>query len=254
MSSTRAAISTRLALFSFNFSPGACLSMAIHRLRWFSPLDGGSTGSASRGARAQYPDILAGSHCAPIERCFGSFFECERILLGSGGSLVRTMWRQLEGGIPCAFCGAPIPPTQRFCGACGVAVASMRNSVIPSIRPMSERAGPPETQSRTIHARSRQEARVVDAPVCRRERDLAWLEGRRTEAKAAFGVLLVGDSGIGKTRLVGEFLEIARAAGDVVVQTGPDPSWREWLLRASPCHRTARTAPDDGGGSRTGWA
>jgi serine/threonine-protein kinase len=155
-------------------------------------------------------------------------------------------------GIPCAFCGAPIPPTQRFCGACGVAVASMRNSVIPSIRPMSERAGPPgdsiPDDPRPVRAKKPASWML---PFVGRERDLAWLEGRRTEAKAAFGVLLVGDSGIGKTRLVGEFLEIARAAGDVVVQTGPDPSWAGvgyYALRRA----IVRLAllPDDGGGSR----
>jgi serine/threonine-protein kinase len=71
-------------------------------------------------------------------------------------------------------------------------------------------------------------------PFIGREEDLAWLESRRSEARSLTGARVVGDMGIGKTRLVREFLETASAAGDVVVQTGPDPAWAEvggWALK-----------------------
>src|SRR5262249_58322665 len=38
---------------------------------------------------------------------------------------------------------------------------------------------------------------------------------------------MVGDHGVGKPRLLKEFLRMAAAAGDIVVQTGPDPWWAE---------------------------
>ncbi|MGH7272654.1 MAG: AAA family ATPase [Polyangiaceae bacterium] len=67
-----------------------------------------------------------------------------------------------------------------------------------------------------------------------RNEDLAWLEGRRADARSLTGARLIGEVGVGKTRLIREFLEFASSAGDVVVQTGPDPAWAEvgcWALR-----------------------
>ena len=57
---------------------------------------------------------------------------------------------------------------------------------------------------------------------------MEWLEQRRIEAKGSLvGARLIGEHGVGKTRLLREFAERARAAQDVVVLTGPDPAWAE---------------------------
>jgi hypothetical protein len=80
---------------------------------------------------------------------------------------------------------------------------------------------------------------------------LAWLQARREETRSLLGVRIVGDVGVGKSRLLGEFLNAADTAGDVVVQTGPDPAWAEvgyWALR----HAIAQLAalPASGGPAR----
>ena len=38
---------------------------------------------------------------------------------------------------------------------------------------------------------------------------------------------LIGEPGVGKTRLLRHFLRTAQGAGDIVVETGPDPWWAE---------------------------
>jgi serine/threonine-protein kinase len=88
-------------------------------------------------------------------------------------------------------------------------------------------------------------------PFLGRADDLAWLEARRAEARSLTGARVVGEVGVGKTRLVREFLDRASAAGDVVVQTGPDPAWAEvgcWALRRAIVKLAA--LPPTGGGPR----
>ena len=55
-------------------------------------------------------------------------------------------------------------------------------------------------------------------PLVGREEDLAWLEERREDAQRALGgARLIGEAGVGKTRLMREFLLLCAAAGDSVV-------------------------------------
>ncbi len=82
---------------------------------------------------------------------------------------------------------------------------------------------------------------VWPVPLIARDNDLAWLEGAAPGGAKLVGARIVGDVGVGKSRLLAEFLNAADAAGDVVVQTGPDPAWAEvgyWALR----HAIARLA------------
>jgi serine/threonine-protein kinase len=61
-----------------------------------------------------------------------------------------------------------------------------------------------------------------------RGEDLAWLHDRLADAKASLGgARVVGEPGMGKTRLVREFLDQCAQNGDLVVVTGPDPAWAE---------------------------
>ncbi|HEV3192286.1 MAG TPA: AAA family ATPase, partial [Polyangiaceae bacterium] len=90
-------------------------------------------------------------------------------------------------------------------------------------------------------------------PFVGRRDDLAWLEGRRAEARTLVGARVVGEVGIGKTRLVREFLDFAASSGDVVVQTGPDPAWAEvgyWGLRRAIVQLAALPAT---GGKPRDW-
>ena len=137
----------------------------------------------------------------------------------------------------CPTCGALNPASQKFCGECGgPTTGTAMTSLPPRIPagPSSLPAGPtasrrPPTQTSPAPA----------LPLIARDGDLAWLEARRSEARSLTGARIVGDVGVGKTRLVREFLEFAAAAGDVVVQTGPDPAWAEvgcWALRRAIVH------------------
>lgn len=65
-------------------------------------------------------------------------------------------------------------------------------------------------------------------PLLGREEDLAWLEDRLRQLDGGVvGARVVGEAGAGKTRLLNELAERARAEGDTVVQLGPDPWWAE---------------------------
>ncbi len=163
----------------------------------------------------------------------------------------------LRSGLPaltmrCGSCGALNPASQKFCGECGAAVTSTQMVTVPARQ--SSRvpaAAPPQpslerSQSRPTPTRGR-----LTLPFIGRQDDLAWLEGRRAEARSLTGARVVGEIGVGKTRLVREFLETAGAAGDVVVQTGPDPSWAEvgyWALKRAIVQLAA--IPETGGGQR----
>jgi serine/threonine protein kinase len=149
----------------------------------------------------------------------------------------------------CPSCGALNPATQKFCGECGAATTATHmftlppRSVGPSMpAPRPSRRPPESPEGPSIG---------WPVPLIGRDADLAWLEERRGEARSLIGARIVGDVGIGKSRLVKEFLDLAAAAGDVVVQTGPDPAWAEvgcWALRRSIVQLAA--LPVSGGGPR----
>jgi serine/threonine protein kinase/tetratricopeptide (TPR) repeat protein len=130
----------------------------------------------------------------------------------------------------CPSCGALNPAAQKFCGECGGSTTATNLTTLPP-------RVVPGPSSLPAGASSRRPGAVELAwplPLIGREDDLAWLETRRADARSLMGARIVGEVGVGKTRLVREFLELAAAAGDVVVQTGPDPAWAEvggWSLR-----------------------
>jgi serine/threonine-protein kinase len=164
----------------------------------------------------------------------------------------------LRGGpsqaMRCASCGALNPSSQKFCGECGASVTSTHMATLPkrpSTPPQSmPDPGPGERGADSSGDSGEKRAKVV-LPFIGRHDDLAWLEARRAEARSLTGARVVGEIGVGKTRLVREFLETASKAGDVVVQTGPDPAWAEvgyWALRRAIVQLAA--LPESGGGQR----
>jgi len=144
----------------------------------------------------------------------------------------RVSWTD---GIVCSQCRAFVPRGQKFCGDCGARVNQ------PSPAPTSRRpdVGSPEGSLSHIPTTSGQIAALSSAsqgslggiprlPLAftGREDDIEWLEGARFEVSGSVcGARIVGDPGVGKTRLMQEFLGWCQREGDFVVRTGPDP----WL-------------------------
>ena len=161
--------------------------------------------------------------------------------------------------IKCPSCAALNPPAQKFCGECG---APMGNQVMtlpapsrrPSVPPTS--ATPPasaiEPTTGTRGVALQEEKVRFPLPLVGREEDLAWLEERREDAERALGgARLIGEAGVGKTRLLREFLLLCAAAGDSVVVVGPDPGWAEvgyYALRRAIQELAA--LPPEGGTAR----
>jgi serine/threonine protein kinase len=133
-------------------------------------------------------------------------------------------------GVPCGSCGAPNPASQKFCGECGAAVTSTQLMTVPprasSMPPAAMPLEPDTSPRRNVQPPSTDRSRSL-LPFVGRQDDVAWLEARRVAVRSLAAVCLVGDIGIGKSRLAREFLDVAFAAGDFVVQTGPDPAWAE---------------------------
>jgi len=190
--------------------------------------------------RFQDSDELSAALGAALASIEGG--ERASLSLRSGGATVR-----------CPTCGAPNPESQKFCGECGAATTQTQLTTLPGRVSAAPREQPVVT-SRTAHtepAPKLKDPARGPLPFIDREEELAWLESRRSEARSLVGARVVGDIGIGKTRLVREFLDTAAAAGDVVVQTGPDPAWAEvgcWALEHAIVQLAA--LPASGGGPR----
>jgi serine/threonine-protein kinase len=91
-------------------------------------------------------------------------------------------------------------------------------------------------------------------PLVGRDDDLAWLEQRRADARTALAAArIVGDPGMGKTRLMREVLLICAAAGDTVVVTSPDPTWAEISYYALKKAIRSLAALTTEGGSPHDW-
>ena len=143
--------------------------------------------------------------------------------------------------LKCPSCGTMNAANQKFCGECGASVVA----AMPARAPTPDRAPPSQHVTGQAPRRTPSEfpsdevasgSRLVldgdrirfPLPLVGRDDDLAWLEARRAEAKSTLiGARLVGEPGIGKTRLLREFLVKSGGAGDTVVVTGPDPVWAE---------------------------
>lgn len=105
--------------------------------------------------------------------------------------------------VNCPACRSVVP-LAKFCLECG--------------ERLSQNSTPPER--RTIPE--------LPLPIVGRDDDLAWLEDRRRQAlRGVVGARLVGEAGVGKTRLLREFLSRAEQDGDFVVLAAPDPFWAE---------------------------
>ncbi len=137
--------------------------------------------------------------------------------------------------IKCPTCGAMNPPTQKFCGECGGrdggggdgGCGRDRRGGTSVPPPLAGR--PPVEPTTGSRGGARQEDKVrFPLPLVGRGEDMAWLEARREDAERSLGgARIIGEAGVGKSRLMREFLLLCAAAGDSVVVVGPDPGWAE---------------------------
>jgi tetratricopeptide (TPR) repeat protein len=87
-----------------------------------------------------------------------------------------------------------------------------------------------------------------------RDDDVAWLqEARATESSQIYAYRIVADAGMGKTRLLNEFLERAKMEGDVVALVGPDPYGAEVAFHTLREAIYGLTGVKPGSGSRREW-
>jgi serine/threonine-protein kinase len=126
--------------------------------------------------------------------------------------------------VRCKTCGASCPMGQKFCGECGASIASRPPSS--SRRPVSSSI--PTARDDGAAALAAVEAITITPilPLLAREDAMEWLESRYHEASAVLAVArIVGDAGMGKTRLVRELLGRCALRGDFVVSIAPEPAW-----------------------------
>jgi serine/threonine protein kinase/tetratricopeptide (TPR) repeat protein len=155
-----------------------------------------------------------------------------------------------EAGIQCRSCGTMVPRSQKFCGECGERVA------VPSLPPPPPSSGGKKPGIEAPRAPSAAFPLTPEFPLrfIGRERDLDWLGARRFGMENSLvAVSIVGEPGVGATRLLEEFLRVNVTAGDVVVKTRPDP-WGAhvgyYALRAAI---TKLAGLPEGGGEVSDW-
>ncbi len=167
--------------------------------------------------------------------------------------------------IRCPKCGANNTASQKFCGECG---ATLQPSPLPasglSVAPPPPALGtetlPPESTVAVApgtgrHGGGERERAQFPLEFVGREDDLLWLDDRLVDAKASLvGARIVGDVGMGKTRLLREFLAKVRANGRSVVEVTPDPGWAEVGYFAVRRAIIALAGLPADGGSAKDWA
>jgi serine/threonine-protein kinase len=142
-----------------------------------------------------------------------------------------------EIGVACTECQIMVPMGQKFCGNCGARVA--------------RKAHGPAVQSLKKPAES---IPSLPLPFSARGEDLDWLDACRYEASLSVtGARIVGEAGVGKTRLLDEMIRSAEAAGDLIVRVQPDPWQAEVSLHALRTIVPRLTGLPSDGGAAAQW-
>jgi serine/threonine protein kinase len=165
-------------------------------------------------------------------------------------------------GMRCAVCSTSSPLGQKFCGNCGAAIAPRPLSVIPPPReparessapslapasPRPRRSSAPPSSGPRLQGDERP-SRPLANPLLDRDDAMGWLEARFAEASTMPAAAhVVGETGMGKTRLVTEALARWARRGDSIVTVGPDPAWAkigDWTVRRAILELTGLRAEE----------
>ena len=121
--------------------------------------------------------------------------------------------RALRGGheIVCEECGHRNPPNTRFCGDCGTRFGSMSPARAGTLPPPPPLSVPVLSSPRGVLV-----GRHAEVESIHRFREMA--------NESLMRVHVVGEPGIGKTRLLAHIATTAQQAGDIVAAAGPHPS------------------------------
>lgn len=145
------------------------------------------------------------------------------------------------GATSCPSCGSTLPRAQKFCGDCGAPLQGARTITSPTRATDADVARPSGNRGARL-----------PLPLTGRDFDLAWLEEQRARVhKAPVLGCIIGEPGVGKTRLLKEFLTSASREGDRIIEVGPDPWWADvgyFALRNAV--RALADLPEDGGRER----
>ncbi len=178
---------------------------------------------------------------------FGNADEFAEALSDALSQIESTVPRAIPAAatINCPKCGAANTASQKFCGDCGstlqptpaIGVNGAANGAgaAATMAPPLGATKPPPDNLVPIESGTGRRQIIVDRDRAQfplefvgREDDLLWLDDRLTDAKSSLvGARIVGDVGMGKTRLLREFLEKVRISGHSVVEVTPDPGWAE---------------------------
>jgi len=207
---------------------------------------------------------------------FGNADEFGEALSDALSQIESTVPRPLPAPatINCPKCGASNTASQKFCGECGTTLQSTppvgsqangtngaHGGAAATLSPPTESA-PVSDNLVPIESGTGRRPIIVDRDRAQfplefvgREDDLLWLDDRLVDAKSSLvGARIVGDVGMGKSRLLREFLDKVRIAGHFVVEVTPDPGWAEVGYFAVRHAITALAGlPPSGGAAAKDW-
>jgi serine/threonine-protein kinase len=198
---------------------------------------------------------------------FGNADEFAEALADALSQIESTVPRALPAGatIRCPKCGANNTASQKFCGECGTTLQPTpvvaNGEAVATVPPMPGNETPAADLVSIEPGTGRREV-IIDRERAQfplefvgREDDLLWLDDRLVDAKTSLvGARIVGDVGMGKTRLLREFLEKVRGSGRAVVEVTPDPGWAEVGYFAVRQAIVALAGLPKDGGAAKDWA
>ncbi len=129
--------------------------------------------------------------------------------------------------VRCGSCGKLSPIGQKFCGDCGASM-TVRALGVPTPRSQLgvRESFPPSVSAQSSRPPAPNASSALPVPFVDRESAMAWLEARWQEANTMpASAHIVGETGMGKTRLVTEALARWAQRGSPIVTVGPDPAW-----------------------------
>jgi serine/threonine-protein kinase len=161
-------------------------------------------------------------------------------------ALVQTEGHHAAESVPatsieCGQCGSQNPLGRKFCGECGASIAIPEPIAALPVDAHAPTVPPPPASASSVGREAAANETVASSPapppggkplrpgalpLLGRDEALAWLDTRRDEAALMPArAQLVGEAGMGKTRVLNEALAAWTARGDIVVAVAPDPTW-----------------------------